>query len=119
MKLSYQERFSFNRLRISISKRLMSKFKQSNDSCMNLEELDITYYFRYADLSQKLFEEMTNDVTYSLDFWRSFKKAQDDPNQVIDFNNVFHLTDKIRLTKEKVERIWKRLFAGKTHILQE
>ena len=110
MKLSYQERFSFNRLRISISKRLMSKFKQSNDSCTNLEELDITYYFRYADLSQKLFEEMTNDVTYSLDFWRSFKKAQDDPNQVIDFNNVFHLTDKIRLTKEKVERIWKRLF---------
>lgn len=110
MKLTYQEFFSYSRLKITIMKRLVSKFKMSNEPCMNLEELDVTYYFRYTDLSQNLYEEMSNDVYYSLEFWKNFKKSQVDSNKVIDFNHVFHLTDKIRITKEKVEEIWKKCF---------
>ena len=110
MKLSFQEYFSFVRLEIAISKRLVSKFKQANDVCMKLEDLDVTYYFKSADLSQKLYEEMTNDVKYSLEFWKCFKMNQIDANRIIDFNHIFYLTDNIRVTKEKVENIWRKLF---------
>ena len=110
MKLTFQEYFSFMRLEIAISKRLIAKFKQANDVCMKLEDLDVTYYFKSADLSQQLFEEMTNDVKYSLEFWKCFKMNQIDSTRIIDFNHIFYLTDNIRITKEKVENIWRKLF---------
>lgn len=110
MKLNCQEKFSFIRLKIAISKSLVSKFKPPNEPCLNLEELDVTLYFKYADLSQQLFDEMNNDVNLSLEFWRSFKASQTDQNKVIDFNKIFHLTDKIRITKSKVDKIWMKLY---------
>ena len=108
-KMNYQEQFSFMRLEIAISKTLVAKFKPSTEICSNLEDLDVTYYFKYVDLSQQLFDEMNNDVNLSLEFWRSFKASQTD-NKIIDFNKIFHLTDKIRITKAKVDQIWMKLY---------
>jgi uncharacterized protein Yka (UPF0111/DUF47 family) len=53
---------------------------------------------------------MTNDVKYSLEFWKCFKMNQIDSTRIIDFNHIFYLTDNIRITKEKVENIWRKLF---------
>ncbi|MCQ2816891.1 MAG: PAS domain S-box protein, partial [archaeon] len=109
MKLTLQEQFSLVRLELAISKALVEKFKQPNETCFSLEDLNVTMYFKYEDLSQNFFDEMNNDVNYSLEFWRSFYNAQVDPNKTIDFNKIFLLTDKIRITKAKVEKIWAKL----------
>ena len=109
MKLTYQEYFSLVRLELAISKTLVEKLKQPNEPCFCLEDLNVTMYFKYEDLSQNFFDEMNNDVHFSLEFWRSFRNSQIDSNNTIDFNKIFHLTDKIRITKAKVEKIWGKL----------
>ena len=83
--------------------------KTANEPCFSLEDLNVTMYYKYEDLSQNFFDEMNNDVNFSLEFWRSFRNSQIDQNKSIDFNKIFHLTDKIRITKNKVEKLWNKL----------
>ena len=109
MKLTLQEQFSLVRLELAISKALVEKLKPPNEPCFSLEDLNVTMYFKYEDLSQNFFDEMNNDVNLSLDFWKTFKNCQTDQNQSIDFNKIFHLTDKIRITKNKVQQYWSKL----------
>ena len=109
MKLSLQEYFSFIRLELKISQALVEKLKAENEACYSLEDLNVTMYFKYEDLSKSFFDEMNNDVNLSLDFWKTFKNCQTDQNQSIDFNKIFHLTDKIRITKNKVQQYWSKL----------
>jgi PAS domain S-box-containing protein len=109
MKLSIQEHFSFIRLKHKISQALVEKLKAANEVCYSLEDLNVTMYFKYEDLSKTFFDEMNNDVNLSLDFWKTFRNCQIDVNQSIDFNKIFHLTDRIRITKEKVEKLWGKL----------
>ena len=73
MKLSFQELFSFERLKIKISKALIEKFKAPNEPCTSLEDLNVTIYFKYDDLSQKFIEEINSDVNLSLEFWKILK----------------------------------------------
>ena len=109
MKLSFQEQFSFERLKIKISKALIEKFKAPNEQCTSLEDLNVTIYFKYDDLSQQFIEEINNDVNLSLEFWKSLKNQYVDSNKQINYNKMFTLTDHIRLTKEKVENLWNKL----------
>ena len=109
MKLTLQEQFSLIRLELAISKALVEKMKPPNEPCFSLEDLNVTMYYKYEDLSQNFFDEMNNDVNFSLEFWRSFRNSQIDQNKSIDFNKIFHLTDKIRITKNKVEKLWNKL----------
>ena len=109
MKLSLQEKFTFVRLKIQLSKALIEKLKPSNEQCVALEHLDVSMYYKYDALSQNFVDEISKDVTLSLDFWKTFRGALKDPTRTIDFNKIFELTDKIRITKRNVEVMWSQL----------
>ena len=127
IKLNSQNRFTFRRLRHIISKALVANLKPPNEPCWHLEDLDVTLFFKYIDLSQQLYEEMNNDVTFSLEFWKSFRhdnnnaysryhnnhhssNTSNNGYKVLDFNKIFRLTDKIRITKQKVDDLWMKLY---------
>ena len=109
LKLSLREKFSSNRLSIQISRVLLEKVKPSNEPCNNLENLDVSMYYKYEELCQNFIEEMTIDVNLCLDFWQEFQVPYKDINKKTDFNVIFQLTDKIRLTKANVENMWNKL----------
>ena len=109
MKLSLQEKFTFARLKIQLSKALIEKLKPSHEQCVALEHLDVSMYYKYDALSQNFVDEISKDVTLSLEFWKTFRGTLKDPNKTIDFNKIFELTDKIRITKRNVEVMWSQL----------
>ena len=109
MQLTLQEQFSFVRLKLRISKSLVEKLKPPNEPCENLEDLNVTLYFKYEDLSQNFIDEINNDINLSLEFWKIFRNSQLDATKQINFNKIFQLTDKIRITKSRVELIWEKL----------
>jgi PAS domain S-box-containing protein len=109
LKLSQQESFAYFRLNNIISKALIEKLKPSNEVCKDLEDLNPSMFYKYEDLSEKFFEEMNRDITYNLEFWKILKDFHE-KNIELDFNKIFNLTDKIRLSKEKIERTWNNLF---------
>jgi PAS domain S-box-containing protein len=110
MKLNIYEQFSFTRLKFLISKTLVDKLKPPNEACPNLEDLNCSLYFKYNDLSRKFFEEINKDINLSLEFWKCFK-VYNETRRPLDFNKIFSLTDNIRLTKNKIDKIWNDLFS--------
>ena len=111
MRLTFQQKSSFERLKLKISKALIEKLKAPNEQVTSLEDLNVTMYFKYEDLSQSFIDEINNDISFSLDFWKIFRNSQLDYNKQIDFNYIFSLTDKIRITKSKIEKIWNKLLS--------
>ena len=111
MKLTFQERISFERLKIKISKSLIEKCKSPNEPCTSLEDLDVTLYFKYEELSQNFIDEINNDIHLSLDFWKILRNAQLDSHYQINFNKLFHLIAKIRIKKKNIEKLWDKLFS--------
>lgn len=109
MNLTMQERFAHLRLYFQISKSLVSNLKSSREGCLVLDDLNVTLYFKYEDLSQKFFDEINNDISLSLEFWKNLKQHHE-TSRVIDFNKIFELTDKIRIAKSKIEKIWSDIF---------
>jgi len=109
MKLTMQERFAHLRLYFQISHSLVNKLKSSSEGCLALDQLNVTLYFKYEDLSQKFFDEINNDISLSLEFWKNLKQHHE-TNRVFDFNKIFQLTDKIRISKTKIEKIWNGIF---------
>ena len=109
LKLTLREEFSFIRLNIQISRVLKEKLKPSTEQCTELENLDISIYYKYEELSQKFLDEINNDVNLSLQFWKAFKLPYKEPNKKIDFNKIFELTDKIAETKINVKNMWNKL----------
>jgi PAS domain-containing protein len=103
--LSFQEKFSYQRNEILISKGLVEKLKPSTEACYRFEELDTRMYFKYEHLSEKILEEINNDVNFNIEFWNIFKRSKQE-YKILDFNKVFYLTDRIRKCKIKVENIW-------------
>ena len=109
LNLSLKEKFSFVRLRAQISKTLVEKLKPPNEQCNELENLDISMYFKYEELSENFFDEINIDVNLSLDFWKEFQASYKDPLKRLDFNKIFELTDKIGKTKKSIEEMWSEL----------
>jgi len=110
IKLSLREEFSFIRLNIAISKSLIEKLKNSNGQCNDLENLDVSMYFKYEELSRNFINEINNDINLSLEFWKTFQYPLKESSKNIDFNKIFKLTDKIRIAKKNVEDMWNKLF---------
>ena len=109
LNLSLKEYFSLIRLNIQITKVLFEKLKQSNEPCSELENLNISQYFKYEALSQHFLDEINNDVNLSLELWNSFREPLKEPNKKFDFNKIFKLTDKILITKRNIENMWNDL----------
>ena len=111
MNLTLQERTSFERLKIKISKILIEKCKPPGEICSSLEDLNVSLYFKYEELSQNFINEIDKDVKLSLDFWKILRNAKLDSNYRIDFNKIFYITDQIRAIKKQVEKIWNILLS--------
>ena len=109
MQLTMQEKFTFIRLKIQLSKALIEKLKPATEENVTLEHLDVSSYYKYDALSQKFVDEINKDVTLSLDFWKTFRTSLKNPERLLDFNKVFELTDKIRITKANVDSMWNQL----------
>lgn len=108
MKMSLVEDFSYQRLQLIISKTLIEKLKSENEACFQLEDLNTSLFFKYDELSSKFISEMENDIKYTSNFWDALRNGK---SNSINFNEIFHLTDKIRLTKMKVENLFNNLFS--------
>ena len=108
-KLNDQEKFSYFRLHQLIQKSLTDKLKPTNESCYEMQDLNTTMYFKYDDLGQKFFDEITSDCNTNLEFWKIFKGYKE-KNDKLDFNKIFNLTNKIRISKNKIEKYWEELF---------
>ena len=107
--LSLEEEFMLFRTGELISKALVKMCKPSNEVASSLEELNTSMFFKYQDLSEKFLSEISADITLSTDFWQLFI-TKDCKRKRLDFNKIFELTDKVRLTKQKIEEVWNELF---------
>ena len=118
MKLTLQEQFSFKRLSFAIEKMFIEKLKGQNEPCFNLEDLNVSFYFKYEQLSKKFYNEISKDVNFLIKFWELFIKDNNTNNlngntnkgEEIDYSIIFDLTNKIRISKRNVEMIWEELF---------
>lgn len=108
MKMSLSEAFSYKRLKLIISKTLVEKLKSENEVCFQLEDLNTSLFFQYDKISSKFIEEMENDLKYTSMFWETLKNGK---TNSLNFNEIFQLTDKIRITKIKVEKLFNNLFS--------
>ena len=111
LKLTAKEEFSLIRLSIKISNTLLEALKSPNEQCVSLENLNVSMYYKYDDLSQNFVDEISNDVNLSLEFWKTFRASLRDHTKKVDFNKIFQLTDKIRITKKNVEVMWNELLS--------
>ena len=90
LKLDLREKYSLIRLGIQISRTLIEKFKHSNEKCINPENLDVSIYYKYEELSLNFLDGITNDVNLSLEFWKEFQEPYKEVNKQIDFNMILN-----------------------------
>jgi PAS domain S-box-containing protein len=108
-KLTLQEKFAYFRLNLVISKSLLDRLKPSNEHCNQVDDLNTSMYYKYEDLSQHFFDEINNDIQLNLEFWRLLKDFRENSTP-LEFNKIFSLTNKIRMSKSNIEEIWNNLF---------
>ena len=109
LKLNLKEKFTLNRLELTLAEILVEKLKPSNEQNVSLEKLDVSLYYKYDALSHNFIEEIGHDIEFSLEFWKIFKRALKDQSFKINFNKIFKLIEKIQITKKNIERMWEDL----------
>ena len=109
MKLTIEERFFYKRLKITISKKLFEKFKYANEVCEHLDELNPSYYYKYEYYKEQFYNSIFKDLELLKTFWEKFSVREN--NNVIDYNEIYLLTEKIMLCKLEIENLWKQLFS--------
>ena len=107
--LNYQQDFAFFRLKSQIEHGLNKKLKYSNEINVSLENLNVSVYFQYENLSDKFLKEIYNDIELSLKFWNIFKKMYLNPKFKLNFNKVYKLSENIQKTKKNIDKMWKAL----------
>ena len=109
MKLKLQEKFFLKRLKIEISKKLIEKLKYPNEICEHLEELNPSYYYIYDFYKEKFYNSIFKDLELLKIFWKKFSYREN--KLIINYNEIFKITEKIILCKIKIENLWKKLFS--------
>ena len=107
--LNIIESFTYMRLKFKISEALIQNLKSSDEQNVYLKHVNISIYYKYDTLSHSFIEEINNDVEFSLEFWKIYRKYLKDSNTKINFNKIFKLTEKIQTTKKTIEKMWKDL----------
>ena len=108
-KMNTQEKFLHFRAGELISKALIKSCRPSNEIASNLEDINFSQYFKYHNLAEKFKVNLIRDVHLSKEFWRLFI-TKDKKRKKLDFNEIFELTDKIRLTKQTIDKLWDDIF---------
>ena len=109
MNLSIQEKFFFKRLKIAISKKLIEKLKYANETCENLEELNPSHYYKYDYYKEQFYNSIFKDLELLKIFWKKFSHHEN--KSIIDYNEIYKITEKIMLCKSDIENLWKKLFS--------
>jgi len=107
--MNTQEKFLHFRAGELISKALVKSCRPSNEIAPNLEDINFSQYFKYHNLSEKFKINLIRDVHLSKEFWKLFI-TKDKKRKKLDFNEIFELTDKIRLTKQTIDKLWDDIF---------
>jgi PAS domain-containing protein len=107
MKGNLLEKFQLERLRILISKNLIEKLKKINEDCLEIDDLNMTYYYKYEYYKKLFFKEIMKDLDNIEEFWKYFSKIE---NKKIDYNKIFKTTEKIIQSKKNIEILWNKLF---------
>ena len=107
MKGNLLEKFQLERLRILISKNLIEKLKKINEECSEIEDLNMTYYYKYEYYKKLFYKEIMKDLDNIEEFWKYFSKIE---NKKIDYNKIFKTTEKIIQSKKNIENLWNKLF---------
>ena len=107
--LDIQQQFTFYRLQELINSSLTKLHKASTDKNVSLENINISSYYEYENLSENLVEEINEDIELSLKFWKMFREMYKNQDYKISFNEVFDLTEKIQKKKKYVNKIWNDL----------
>ena len=108
MKMSKQDIFTLERLKIAISNKLIEKLKKENEICNNLSDLNPSYFYKYDFFKRKFYNEIMLDLDLTEQFWKIFSKKEN--KSIIDFNQVFKISEKIMISKQNVEKLWEKLF---------
>ena len=108
-KMNTQERFMHFRAGELISKALIKSCRPSNEIASNLEDVNFSQYFKYHNLAEKFKVNLIRDVHLSKEFWKLFI-TKEKKRKKLDFNEIFELTDKIRLTKQTIDKLWDDIF---------
>ena len=109
MNLTFQEKFLLERLKIKIENKLIKTLKDENDPCLELEDLNVTLFYKYNSIAKKFIKEIYNDLDLNIEFWEnfSFKKNTKD---TINLNKIFKLIEKINISKYKIKKLWNEMF---------
>ena len=108
-KMNIQEKFLHFRAGEFISKALIKSCRSSNEIAANLEDINFSQYFKYHNLSEKFKVNLIRDVHLSREFWKLFI-TKDKKRKKLDFNEIFEMTDKIRVTKQTIDKLWDDIF---------
>ena len=101
------ENFTFERLKIIISKTFFEKLKPANEPVFNLVDLNCSYYYKYNYYKEKFFNEIIRDLELNEKFWKLYSRK--DNKNIYDFNLIFKTTEKIMITKKNVTKLWEKI----------
>ena len=107
--MNMQEKFLHFRAGELISKALIKSCRPSNEIASNLEDINFSQYYKYNNLSEKFKINLIRDVHLSREFWKLFI-TKEKRRKKLDFNEIFELTDKIRVTKQTIDKLWDDIF---------
>ena len=108
IKMNLMEHFAFERLKFAINLKAKEKLKGIGELTDSLENLNMSYYYKYEYLKEKFYEEIFKDLELTNKFWKIYSKNENE--EPIDFNYVFGITEKIKICKGNIEKLWKKLF---------
>ena len=108
MKLNLFEKFSYERLKLIISEQLIEKLTLPNEKCSFLENLNPSYYYQYQYFKDKFYDEINKDLELIEKFWMFFSNLEN--KNPLNFNEIFKNVFEIMNTKNKIEKLWLKLY---------
>ena len=103
--MNIQEKLMHFRAGEQISKALIKACRPSNEIASNLEYVNFSQFFKYQNLAEKFKVNIIRDVHLCKEFWKLLV-TKDLKRKILDFNEIFELTDKVRLTKQTIDKLW-------------
>ena len=113
MKKNWFNSFTYERLKNLIERSLIEKLKTENEPCFSLEDLNTSLFFKYDHYSTQFISEIEKDLSYTFDFWKTLKQGK---HSAFNYNKIFALTDKLRLTKIEVDNLFRKLYQINTGV---
>ena len=109
MNLTIQEKFLLERLKIKIESKLIKSLKAENETCLELEDLNVTLFYKYNNIAKTFIKEIYNDLDLNIEFWEHFSLKKS-AKETISYNKIFKLIETINKCKNKIKQLWNEMF---------